>query len=817
MRVTFDQVDSTEEICGLFNKVFENQAQMEAKIVQNAQEIEALKPKKKGKSKMKSKGSASMRVIAILMLIVALAGLGYAAYVPTDITYEIASNPEMLAQYLRDVTGTMISDSYLFTPTLPADAPPFADGRVWYDNTANTLMISLDGTSWTAIAVGVGNSLDAAYNIGHGITVDGTAVTLTVPDGENNSALSIIHQENTNYNDAFAITNAANDAAAVSIDIDGTAGYDIQGTGDTWEVSVAGVGDFAGLIYGASGLLYEGTPDAFETTITPADPGADIIWVLPDAGAMTVSFMSSTLATNMPAVANSVTGGTNQLIFEGAGVDAHEAIITATDPTTDTIWTLPVAAAGTYGLMSTTLATNALDIANSVTGGTSQLVFEGASENTEETIIQATDPTADIIWILPDGAAGSVTPMATTLTTNMPGYANSVTGASNQLIFEGSGVNAFESIITSANVTATHTWTLPDAVLTQTLAFMGSTLATNQVDVANSIWGGTNQLIFEGATIDTEETIITATDPTADIIWTLPDGGAGTVSFMSSSLATNFVDIANSVTGGTSQLIFEGSDVDTEETIIQATDPTADIIWILPDGGADSLAFMASTMTTNYPEVVNSVWFASNEIRFEGGTADAFESVIQSATITGGVVTWMLPDLAGVDTLAIMGSTLATNAPEIANSVTGASNSIIFEGTANTEEIILTAADAVTSDKTITLPNKTGQVMLSSAASVVTPAAGATLTVGLSNLYTLTPTDNEDSTITFSGAGTAGDVITLVVTANAAGDEILTFHATLVSSTGTLTIGTTAARYYVITFISDGSHWYEVSRTGEQT
>jgi len=58
MRVTFDQCDSTEEICGLFNKVFANQEQMEAKIIQNAQEIEALKPKKKVKKKVKKKGSA---------------------------------------------------------------------------------------------------------------------------------------------------------------------------------------------------------------------------------------------------------------------------------------------------------------------------------------------------------------------------------------------------------------------------------------------------------------------------------------------------------------------------------------------------------------------------------------------------------------------------------------------------------------------------------------------------------------------------------------------------------------------------------------
>jgi len=210
-RIAFDECDSAEEVCGWLNKIRADQDLIEAKTIQNAQAIEALKPKeetkiepkpkskKKGKKKMKSKGSVLTRTLAILMLVVAIAGLCYAAYVPTDITSEIADNPDMLSVYLRDVLGTMQSNSYLFTPTLPANAPPLAEGRVWYDTNANALMLSVDGLAWTTITAGGGNSLDAAYNLGHGITVDGTAITLTVPDAANNSALSIVHQENTNF------------------------------------------------------------------------------------------------------------------------------------------------------------------------------------------------------------------------------------------------------------------------------------------------------------------------------------------------------------------------------------------------------------------------------------------------------------------------------------------------------------------------------------------------------------------------------------------------------------------------------------------
>ena len=108
------------------------------------------------------------------------------------------------------------------------------------------------------------------------------------------------------------------------------------------------------------------------------------------------------------------------------------------------------------------------------------------------------------------------------------------------------------------------------------------------------------------------------------------------------------------------------------------TDATGNIVWTFPDigtGAADSLAIVGSTFITNYPEIIDTVWMAANQIRFEGATADAFESVITSADITVGVATWTLPDLGVADNLAFMGSTLVTNAPDAANSVTGGTNS----------------------------------------------------------------------------------------------------------------------------------------------
>jgi len=199
---------------------------------------------------------------------------------------------------------------------------------------------------------------------------------------------------------------------------------------------------------------------------------------------------------------------------------------------------------------------------------------------------------------------------------------------------------------------------------------------------------------------------------------------------------------------------------------------------------------------------------------FEGATADEFESTIAVTDPTADR-TVTVPDASGT----VMLSSLATNGADAANAVTGTSNGLLYEGaTADAFETTVTVVDP-TADRTVTIPNRTGQVQLASAASVLTPGAAVTLTVGLSNLYTLAINDNEDTTITFSGAGTAGDEITIVIATGVgvAGDEVVTFHATLVSSVGTLTCASTASRFYAVRFITDGTHWYEVSRTAIQT
>lgn len=151
--------------------------------------------------------------------------------------------------------------------------------------------------------------------------------------------------------------------------------------------------------------------------------------------------------------------------------------------------------------------------------------FEGATVDDSETSITATDPTADRTITLPDASG---TAMLSTLATNAPDAANAVTGTSNGLLFEGAtgGADAFETTLTVTDPTADRTITLPNSTGT---VLLSST--ANERDTANAVWANTGSFIFEGSTANDFETELDTVDPTADRTIYLPDA-SGTVALM---------------------------------------------------------------------------------------------------------------------------------------------------------------------------------------------------------------------------------------------------------------------------------------------
>ena len=340
--------------------------------------------------------------------------------------------------------------------------------------------------------------------------------------------------------------------------------------------------------------------------------------------------------------------------------------------------------------------------------------------------------------------------MTTSLASNDVDAANGVTGASNALVFEGATANNFETTLSPVDPTADQTVSIANAGVANALLF--TTLTTNTVGAANSFWGASNSLVFEGATANGSEGTITVADLTDDVTYLLPDASAGVYSFFLSTLATNAPDIANSVFGVSNGLMFEGATADVHEIRFTPADATADVVYLLPDAAAGSYSMMSSTLSTNAPDIANSVYGVSNGLMFEGATADAHEIRFTPADATADVV-YLLPN-AAAGSYSLVSSTLATNAPEIANSVTGASASLVFEGTADAHETSLTATDP-TADRTITLPNVSGTVTLAQASTTTALTAdNQVVTPGSNTRLQLTSDNATDTNRTFTLSAT---------------------------------------------------------------
>jgi hypothetical protein len=264
-------LDTPDEIREEMQLLREQVREHNRKIIELEQVVEGcLSAPKKAKKGKRTKGFAMKNVLMSIAVLAIIGGLVFtvaqAAYVRGDINYEIASNPEMLAEYLEDVLAG--ATYWRFTPQ--ASAPSGSDlqeGVVYYNDTTNALYVSTDGSTFTALESAAGNSLDAAYNAGQKITVDSAVIEFEVADSLGAAALLLDYDDaTTNAMDVLQITNAGDDAAAVSIQIDGTAGYDIQGTGDTWNISIAGAASFVGVTNTTGDVLFDDTYDLFWDT-----------------------------------------------------------------------------------------------------------------------------------------------------------------------------------------------------------------------------------------------------------------------------------------------------------------------------------------------------------------------------------------------------------------------------------------------------------------------------------------------------------------------------------------------------------------------
>jgi hypothetical protein len=171
-------------------------------------------------------------------------------------------------------------------------------------------------------------------------------------------------------------------------------------------------------------------------------------------------------------------------------------------------------------------------------------------------------------------------------------------------------------------------------------------------------YGAGEFIVFEGATADAFETTLTVVDPTGDTTIALPSDNAtwaGTGYVVVSNLATNAPDAANSIWGESNSLHFEGATANDFENALQSANPVvSDANFLMPNNDAEGAgpniySLIFSILDTNALDVADSVWFEANDIWFEGATANAFEIVITAEDATVGVQNQLIPDRAVAD------------------------------------------------------------------------------------------------------------------------------------------------------------------------
>jgi hypothetical protein len=193
--------------------------------------------------------------------------------------------------------------------------------------------------------------------------------------------------------------------------------------------------------------------------------------------------------------------------------------------------------------------------------------------------------------------------------------------------------------------------------------------ATNGIEWAAPVAVGVfdTQITFEGSSADDNETTLTVTDPTGDRTITLPDATGTVVTTGNLHNITEFGVL-------TSPIVMEGSTADAHELTISAGDPTEDRTVTFPD--ATGTVALTSDVTTH-----------ANLTEAHGATG-AVVGTTNTQTLTNKTLT--SPVVSG---LALSDS------------------SIVFEGSsADDNETTLTVTNP-TADRTITLPDVTGTVV----------------------------------------------------------------------------------------------------------
>jgi len=347
--------------------------------------------------------------------------------------------------------------------------------------------------------------------------------------------------------------------------------------------------------------------------------------------------------------------------------------------------------------------------------GGGSIVFEGDTDDSYETTLAITDPTADRTITLPN-LTGTVTTLegVQTLTnktftspainagtlsgafTGTMDVTGTVLSGASPLVFEGTTADDYETTLAIENPTADRTVTMPNATDTIIGKATTDTLTNKTIDLDSNTFTG-SLAEWNSALESASFVSLTGSETLTNKTFTSPTISGGTFS----GAFTGTMDITSTVLSGASPLVFEGATADDYETTLAFVDPTADRT-ITFFNATDTLIGKATTDTfTN-----KTIDLANNT--FTGSLAE-WNSVLQSDSFVS---------LTGTETLTnksltsptIDGGTFSgtfTGTMDISGTVLSGANALVFEGaTADDYETTLAFVDP-TADRVVTFFNAT--------------------------------------------------------------------------------------------------------------
>jgi len=126
-----------------------------------------------------------------------------------------------------------------------------------------------------------------------------------------------------------------------------TSGGTVKEIGGAGSVSLQDVTDNGAittndLTLNGSDVIFEGAlENAFETTLTVAEPTSDRTITLPNVSGTVITTGNLTGITSLGTLTSDITLNNSNIIFEGSTEDDFETTLTVTDPTADRTITLP--------------------------------------------------------------------------------------------------------------------------------------------------------------------------------------------------------------------------------------------------------------------------------------------------------------------------------------------------------------------------------------------------------------------------------------------------------------------------------------------